>query len=332
MKLRIALLGAAALLCGTANAGSLDGFTGLLTGTYSYANPKQADMDTYGFGGVLGYAIPSSNVAVQGGFDYTDLSAKEAATITWSGNGAIAWRTADYALAVFGSYANLNGGPSANNGYGSYGALGEWYPTSDITLRVRGGGVTSDFEDQDGDGGFIGGGASYYVLPQLALNLDATYSTISVLHTTNVSLGAEYMPMPEYPVSLALSYEYNDYNVMPSAVISNGLMLLRQGTHYLTASREDPFIRKDHLGVFAIRRNLTDSQVMVGNNLQKLLIVEHPDSRISRGKTACNFSGFVGTTVIDDGVVPILVGLRDHAFNTFCNVIFIVVDRSNYAD
>lgn len=247
MKLRIALL-SAALMCGAANAASLDGFTGLLTGSYSYANPKKADMDTYGFGGVLGYALPSSNIFVQGGFDYADLAAKDASAITWSGKGAVAWRTHDYVLAAFGSYANLNSGTTSNIGYGSYGALGEWYPTADISLRVRGGGITADIKNYDGNGGFVGAGASYYVLPQLSLNLDTTYSNVSLMHTTNVSLGAEYLPMAEYPVSLALSYEYNDYNVSHASIISNGLML-RLAYHFGTGSSLVEFDRSGPLNL-----------------------------------------------------------------------------------
>lgn len=228
MKLRIALLGAAALLCGTANAGSLEGFTGIMTGTYSYASPKGTDLNSYGFGGAVNYAIPSTNFSVQGGFDYNDFTASDdgdtMGEVTWTGHGAVAWRTANYALAAFGSYSNLNM-YRENIGYGNYGLLGEYYPTADISLRVRGGGTTASIFDHDFDGGFVGAGASYYVLPELALNLDSTYSNISTLHTTNVSLGAEYMPLPEYPVSLALSYEYNGYAAGGSGIVSNGLML-----------------------------------------------------------------------------------------------------------
>lgn len=243
MKTKLVLVAAAALLCGTANAGSLEGFTGTLGAGYNYSDFSGTSLDTYDIGGSVNYLFDKSGISAQGGFGYTETQVEGGSFHTWIGNGGLFWRGTELALGMYGSYNRMSVGGYSGE-YQTYGLLGEYYVSPVVTLRLRGGGMTA--EASDTNGGYLGGGLSWYILPELALNLDVSHNSISSLHWTTVSTGVEYLPFAEIPVTLGLSYEYANWMAGSGRADSNGLMIrltyhLGEGSSLVDLDRSGPF-------------------------------------------------------------------------------------------
>ena len=68
---------------------------------------------------------------------------------------------------------------------------------------------------------------------------------------------------------------------------------------------------------------------MVRNRPQELRILVNPNPRVSGRIAARDLDQTVRAAVIDDGVVPILIGLRNNALNAFSKKVAVVVYRRN---
>lgn len=229
MRFKLFLMGAAAVLATSANATDWTGFSGTVTGGYNYSDVKGVADNAYNFGGAANYAIPDSHLNVQGSVDYSENKALHVPADTWSSGGAITWRDKDMVVGVNGDY-NTTNLYRQNLDYGTYGVFGEWYGLdrlgfNPITLRLRGGGISGTFAGLDRDGGYYGGGATYYVLPQLSLTTDASYNTLSTLHWNTFEIGATYLPVETLPVSISTSYTHNDVRNYGQSVHGDGLMV-----------------------------------------------------------------------------------------------------------
>jgi hypothetical protein len=108
-------------------------------------------------------------------------------------------------------------------------------------------------------------------------------------------------------------------------------MLLTHCDHLLQTFGENPIVCEYHLAVLAYRRNMAQGVVMIGNYTQKLFVVNHTDASVLRRVTACSCSGTISAAVVDDRIIPVLVGLSQNALNTLRKILFIVVYGSNDA-
>jgi hypothetical protein len=70
---------------------------------------------------------------------------------------------------------------------------------------------------------------------------------------------------------------------------------------------------------------------MVRDHSQEFFILLKPNSRIFRDVTACDFRGRIGAAVINDSAIPVLISLRQNAFDALHKVLSAVVDGDNYA-
>ncbi len=229
MRFKLFLMGAAAVLATGANATDWTGFSGTVTGGYNYSDVRGVASNAFDFGGAANYAIPDSHLNVQGLVDYSESKTRSTPADTWTSGGAVTWRDPDFAAGFSGDYSTANL-YRQNLDYGSYGVFGEWYGLdrlgfNPITLRLRGGGISGTVAGLDRDGGYYGGGATYYVLPQLSLTADASYNTVSSLHWSNFEIGAEVLPFETLPVSISTSYVHDNIRNFGQSAHSDGLMV-----------------------------------------------------------------------------------------------------------
>ena len=71
---------------------------------------------------------------------------------------------------------------------------------------------------------------------------------------------------------------------------------------------------------------------MISDHPQEFLIIVNTDARVSRSVTTRDFCGRIRTAVIDDSAFPVLMGLRQDAFDALGEMLSTVIDGSNYAD
>jgi hypothetical protein len=225
MRFTMLLLGTAAVLATSANATDWTGFSGTLTGGYDYSDVRGIGADTYMFGGEANYAIAGTPLAVQGGAEYSEARSQQTPRQTWTSGGALTWRDPAFAIGVSGNYNSQHVRFGNGSNYSTYGVFGEWYPTSDLTLRARGGGISGGYNGYTKDGGYYGVGANYYVIPQIALKSDFSYASLGALHWSDFSVGPEYMPFDGVPVSLSAAYTYQNVGYFGRKYYSNGVMM-----------------------------------------------------------------------------------------------------------
>ena len=226
---KLFLMGAAAVFATSANATDWTGFSGTLTGGYNYSDTRGVASNAYNIDGAANYAIPDSHLNVQGIVDYSENKTQSTPADKWTSGGAVTWRDSDFAVGFNGDYSTTNL-YRQNLDYGTYGAFGEWYGLdkmgfNPITLRLRGGGISGSIAGLNRDGGYYGGGATYYVLPQLSLSADASYNTLSSLHWSTFEVGAEALPFESLPVSISTSYVHDNVRNFGQSTHSDGLMV-----------------------------------------------------------------------------------------------------------
>ena len=246
---KLFLMGAAAVFATSANATDWTGFSGTVTGGYDYSDVRGVANNAYNAGGAANYAIPDSQLNVQGLVDYSENRTNHVPADTWTSGGAITWRDSDFAVGVNGDY-NTTRLFQQHLNYGSYGAFGEWYGLdrlgfNPVTLRLRGGGISGNIAGFDKDGGYVGGGATYYLLPQLSLTADASHNTISRLHWSTFEIGAEALPLETVPVSISASYVHDNIRNFGASTHSDGLMVrlawhLGEGNTLVDIDRNGP--------------------------------------------------------------------------------------------
>src|ERR1044072_7386108 len=113
-----------------------------------------------------------------------------------------------------------------------------------------------------------------------------------------------------------------------SAHDPDGWMFLGEGNHSFQAFGKDPIVAEDNLAVPARRRNVTQCSVMVFQGPQELLVLNDPDTRIFLCPSPSDLSGAIRAAVINDGVIPVGVGLSKNAFNAFLKVLRVVIHGS----
>ena len=170
-----------------------------------------------------------SNWAVQGNLGYSNLS----------GSGASEDNTNGVATGFFaGSFGRVG----ASVGYTrlsashltvdvtSYGGFGDWYASDRFTVSARGGGISGEGHSGGGSAHFsgayyVGGQATGYVTPDLALNGTIDYVTLPVSGTsvqdTTYRVGGEYLLSHSMPLAVSAGYSYSDNKVFGFSANAN---------------------------------------------------------------------------------------------------------------
>jgi hypothetical protein len=108
-------------------------------------------------------------------------------------------------------------------------------------------------------------------------------------------------------------------------------MLIGDPHHFLDAFREDPFVGSNHLAVLALGGDAPERDVMVFVHVDKVFVIVDSDSGILGGVLPRDLERSIGTAVVADGVVPVGIGLGQHALDAVTEVVLPVINRCHHA-
>jgi hypothetical protein len=194
------------------------GFAGTLSGSYtdwnfsgSGGNANLWSTNGQAAFGLGQYGMQDLAAEFDGG--YSTVSNGSAGNLDiWNAGGHLFWApAAPYRLGATLQYEGLSGG-----GFGThlwqYGAFGEYYFNEMLTLGLNGGawsGPQGAFGSGN-SGGYVGGGATAYVMPDLGLTGQINYFSGSHAHLTSYTAQAEYLVSETTPVSVFGGYTFTD--------------------------------------------------------------------------------------------------------------------------
>ena len=173
----------------------------------AYNNLSAPGGDTSLWGGVargnLTIMDPGINVEAKAGGDWLNLPKSGGSnTNLWDFGGDAYWR--DRAGDFGGSLEEIRL-PDAHASSLSYGLFGEAFLWRSFTLRLKAGKLTNDVNAWYGSAGLLA-----YPVRSIALGVGFDYARVqdggTELKAANVS--AEYLPVPNIPVSVSLGYNY----------------------------------------------------------------------------------------------------------------------------
>lgn len=211
---------AAALLVATVGANSADAADASEQIAVGYDHVSEGNLN--GFSGrgdfLISFANPGFHIQLSGGDEHIDASGGSADIVDISGN--VFWRDRMGTLGASVAYHRL----SANASFGgirasgattaeSYGAFGEYYFTRSLTLRIKGGAFSGDFE------GYYGGGsASLYPGNNMAVSVEYDYVSLKHEgHSSRPGASFEILPYEPWPATITFNYaretEYGGDNI-----------------------------------------------------------------------------------------------------------------------
>ena len=110
-------------------------------------------------------------------------------------------------------YNGLSGSGAGTFNVTNYGGFAEWYAAPMFTVGVKGGGATASAGGfGSGSATYVGGEAVVYALPDLALNADIDYLSISGGNLTSYGGTAEWLVSEHVPVSVYGGYTYSEFS------------------------------------------------------------------------------------------------------------------------
>jgi hypothetical protein len=108
-------------------------------------------------------------------------------------------------------------------------------------------------------------------------------------------------------------------------------MSLGNRDHPFEAVGINPVVPKYHFAVSAVGGNLTQSDVVIRDDFDKVAVLMNPNPSVPRSESASDFQGAIRTTVINNSIVPIAIGLSENALNALCKVMLLVIHGSHNA-
>ena len=196
----------AAAVCALGAGQAMADPSGTLGGGYNYttAPGSSGHIDDWNVNGNIAAPI-TSNITVQGDAAYDGYSTSGFNFHTDSVSGAAFWQAAKGRIGLTAGYNQL-GASGTNFNYEDYGAFGELYATNQITLGIKGGGLTGSGLHASYFGGEIVG----YAMPNLALTGTYDYLSVSGGHISAYGASVEYLISEKTPFSITGGYTYTD--------------------------------------------------------------------------------------------------------------------------
>ncbi len=156
------------------------------------------------------------------------LTRSNAQGTLWDAGASLLWRDWAGSIGATVAHGSFDGATSGLFGIKgdatSYGLFGEWYALDELTLRVKGGDVAGSI-----GGGYVSGGAAYYLMPDFAINGYFNYSSFKqgLGQWTSGGTTIEYLPVESLPVSFYVGYDYTmiDHHVDFGNTVLAGLTL-----------------------------------------------------------------------------------------------------------
>src|SRR5262249_26872352 len=109
-------------------------------------------------------------------------------------------------------------------------------------------------------------------------------------------------------------------------------MLLGEMHHLFQTLREQPIISMHDFTILAIRAYLSQCVIVVLEHPQELRVVVNADSAVLLRVILRNLERSILAAVIHDYIFPIWICLSKDTFDTFRQIFFTVVNRSNHTD
>jgi hypothetical protein len=148
--------------------------------------------------GDLGYQSITNRIEHDGGFHVTSVAGEISPfwKMDWGRLGAVAgFNREDY-----------YGAESFNTEH--YGVYGEWYVLPELTLSAKGGGYNVDYYGEHESSGYVGGRATWYAMPDLALNGNIDYTDLTHGSSeTDYGITAEWLVSETTPISIYGGWE-----------------------------------------------------------------------------------------------------------------------------
>ena len=126
----------------------------------------------------------------------------------WSIGGSVFWASMQGRFGATVDYHDLGGGAN----FTAYGAGAEFYAGPNFTIAAHGGGESGSGQS----GGYVGGQAEWYVIPNLALSGSVDYLDVGP-GITSESIQAEWLFSNSMPLSLYGGYQHVDLNSGPGS-------------------------------------------------------------------------------------------------------------------
>lgn len=147
------------------------GFAGTLSGEYSFLDFGGADANSWGANGEAAFGLGASgNFGGQINGGYHNLSGDGGGDADiFDIGGSLFWASQMARAGATVAYKNIDLGGGFDVNATGYGAFGEFYAGDFFTIGAHGGGWSGESGGFDSDGFYIGGRATGYVMPNLAL-------------------------------------------------------------------------------------------------------------------------------------------------------------------
>ena len=160
----------AALPLAGANAAAPMGFAGTVSGEYGHLDADGATGDSWGINGEGAFGLsPNVGAQINGGYhnlsDESDVDAD-----IFDIGGSLFWATQMFRAGGTVAYKSIDLGDGFDLNATAYGAFGEFYFSDFFTVAAHGGGWSGEFLGFDADGYYVGGRATGYIMPNLALS------------------------------------------------------------------------------------------------------------------------------------------------------------------
>ncbi len=217
MKHRTTLFGAISVIAlsaipfTSAMAAAPMGFAGTLAGSYSNVSCdgcNSADVwnvngsAAFGFNPIFGGEIDAGYNNVSSGGSSIDL---------WGIGGSLFWAPPMGRAGATFQYANFGVSGFNVNTY-SYGVFGEYFASPNITVGLKGGGLTLSNSGSE-SGGYVSAALIGYIIPDVAITPFVDYTSISSLDTTNFGIGAEWLVSHAIPIAIFGGYTRSHINI-----------------------------------------------------------------------------------------------------------------------
>jgi hypothetical protein len=191
------------------------GFAGTLSGSYTDWNFSNGggNANLWSTNGQAAFGLGMQDLAAEFDGGYHSVSNGSAGNLDiWNVGGHLFWApAAPWRVGGTLQYESLSGF-GANTHLYQYGAFGEYYFNDMVTLGLNGGGWSGrqGTFGTGNSGGYVGGGATAYVMPDLALTGQINYFSGDNAHLTNYTAQAEYLVSESTPVSVFGGYTFTD--------------------------------------------------------------------------------------------------------------------------
>jgi hypothetical protein len=221
MSVRLKISGVVCVVAAAAFAASpaLADFNGTLQGDYgdSTASHSSGNVNDWNVSGAGEFGLGWNGLKAQVDAGYTGFSGSGESANQWNVNGDLFWLGAFGRVGAGVGYTTLDVGHGGGNvNATNYGGFVEWFAAPWATLGIKGGGLSLN-ANSGGVGGngtsdYVGGEAVVYPLHDVAVSGTYDYLTLGGGHEGTWGIGAEWLVVHSFPVSVWGAYQGTDFS------------------------------------------------------------------------------------------------------------------------